>query len=322
MLRLASLGARGRRPVVLAYHAVAEPGAPPPYVSPSLAIPRDLFRRQLERLAGRYRVLSLDEIQRLLTEGGEWPRRSVAITFDDGYADNVELALPELRAVGVPACLYVTTGPMRGGDPLWTAELALLLDRSRRSEVESAGERLSLAGPEERWSTRRHLTRTWAMLDPSELSRRIRALAEALEVDYGQARGVVLSEGEARRWREEGMALGAHTVHHPNLAYQDPEVRRSELEGSMRDLQEVLGERVASMAYPNCGALPHHHGKDTHAAVRKAGFRLAFTSDTGALGPGQAPFSIPRLGVTRRLWRTEILETEIERTRLRGASDA
>jgi peptidoglycan/xylan/chitin deacetylase (PgdA/CDA1 family) len=303
---------------------VAEPEASPSYVSPSLAIPRPLFRRQLERLARRYRILGLEEIGRLIAGEGEeeWPSASLALTFDDGYADNVELALPELQAVGVPASVFVTTGPLRGGDPLWTAELALLLRKSRRREVESGGEIHSLADAEASWKTRRRLTRDWAVLPPREVAGRIRDLASALEVEYGQARGVIMDVVAARRWEEAGMTVGGHTVNHPNLAYQEEPVLREELEGSLRDLRESLARPVAAMAYPNCGALPRHHAPEVSLAAERAGFRLAVTSNSGFVRPGAEPLALPRIGVTRRLWSAELLETEIERVRLRVARDA
>ena len=66
-----------------------------------------------------YSVVSLDELVAALERGGKLPPRALAITFDDGYADNHRLALPVLRALGLPATVYVATGSVSDAAPFW-----------------------------------------------------------------------------------------------------------------------------------------------------------------------------------------------------------
>ncbi len=89
---------------ILGYHRIGEfKGDHVPTVSP------EAFKRQLDTLARhRYRVLGLDEFTRLLDEGGPLPRRSVVITFDDGYEETHSIAWPLLKQLGFPAAVFVT----------------------------------------------------------------------------------------------------------------------------------------------------------------------------------------------------------------------
>ncbi|HEX6105910.1 MAG TPA: polysaccharide deacetylase family protein [Gemmatimonadales bacterium] len=104
-----------RPPVVLMYHAIGRPGERPGcYI-----VPIERFRRQLQWLTRlRYRVIGLEELLAYRRDFRPPPPRSVVITFDDGYADNAELALPELRARGFKATFFLVSGCL-GGRNSW-----------------------------------------------------------------------------------------------------------------------------------------------------------------------------------------------------------
>jgi len=318
MCRWARLTDGGRRPVVLSYHSVSPGGEAPDYASPAISIPRPAFRAHLERLARRYRILALDDLLDLRAAGSPPPRGAVVLTLDDGYADNVEQALPELLSVGVPATVFVTTAPMMRRAPLWTAELARVLARSRRGRVELFGRSWGLAIETDRWQLRRGLTREWAARAPVEVLQELAALSERLDVEPGQADDVIMDADAARRWAAAGMALGAHTAHHPNLAYQVAGVVRDELSRSRHDLVEVTGVAPRAMAYPNCGNLARHHDARVAATVAEQGYEAAVTSDPGPVELSADLFVMPRISVSPRLRNPDVLETAIERVRLAG----
>jgi len=94
--------------LVLMYHMVSEPKEPP---DARFACPPALFERHMAYLVRRgFRVVSLEEIYGALTGGLSLPDRSVAVTFDDGYADNYENAWPVLERLGIPATVFLVTG--------------------------------------------------------------------------------------------------------------------------------------------------------------------------------------------------------------------
>jgi glycosyltransferase involved in cell wall biosynthesis/peptidoglycan/xylan/chitin deacetylase (PgdA/CDA1 family) len=102
-LRDAVLSALGRsRVVVVYYHRIGRPDV--------LTKPPDEFARDLEFYKSHYQCLSLSELCRRLRSGDRFNRRSVVITFDDGYRDNFTGAVPVLRAAGLTATFFVATG--------------------------------------------------------------------------------------------------------------------------------------------------------------------------------------------------------------------
>ena len=97
------------RAIVLRYHAVT-PGGDVDYAAPEICMPVDAFRLQMAFVRRAYRVVALDELVEAIRRDGALPPGAIAVTFDDGYADNHTLAAPILRALGVPATVYVATG--------------------------------------------------------------------------------------------------------------------------------------------------------------------------------------------------------------------
>src|SRR5262249_13035587 len=119
LLSLAEL-ARGRNgAVVLRYHAITDGVAEVPYATPDICLPVEVFRLQMAFVKRAYSVLALDELVERLERRSALPPRALAITFDDGYADNHRLALPVLRALGLHATLYIATAAVDGGPPPW-----------------------------------------------------------------------------------------------------------------------------------------------------------------------------------------------------------
>jgi len=131
---------RRERSLILRYHAVAADAAPfPAYAAPDITIPRRLFAAQMRFLRRAYVPVPLAEIVDALDRGAAPPAGTVAITLDDGYADNYHQAFPLLRALGLPATVYVVTETLDDGPALWTAELraAIMATRARTLRVGS-----------------------------------------------------------------------------------------------------------------------------------------------------------------------------------------
>src|SRR5882724_2501386 len=130
---------RRDRAIVLRYHAVAPDETPfPAYAGPEITIPRALFAAQMRFVRRSYTAVPLATIAEAVARGEAPPAGTVAITLDDGYADNYEQAFPVLRALGLPATVYVVTETLEDGPPLWMSELraAVVTSRARTLRVE------------------------------------------------------------------------------------------------------------------------------------------------------------------------------------------
>lgn len=216
------------------------------------------FEAQLRALVRRRRPVTLAAVEAAATGGAALPPGSVLVTFDDGDRTVLERGLPILQRLGIPAALFVVTGLLDGDDPFWWDEATYLAEHGGTSPV-SAGatgtlvRALKEVPDAERRSALDELRRTAASPAPR----------------HRQLNGSDLRELEAG-----GVAIGSHTVTHPCLDRCDPSVVAGELRGSRAALEELLGHRVTSLAYPNGNVSPA-----VRAAVHDAGYDVAFAFD-------------------------------------------
>jgi len=252
------------------------------------------FEQHMRLLAANFNVLPLGEACARLARAA-LPARAVAITFDDGYADNESIALPVLKRLKLPAAFFISTGFSSGGimfndvvietvrhaPPgnhdlselgLGTIELDAL--PSRRTAVE----RLTVALKHRR---------------PSDRQSIVDRLPEALRSFV--PKGAMMTPDQVAKLHREGMEIGAHTVNHPILASLSDDEARSEIVMSKRILEELTGSPVVSFAYPN-GKPGVDYGPQHVRLVREAGFRGALSTLPGVADRSSDIFQLPRFG--------------------------
>jgi peptidoglycan/xylan/chitin deacetylase (PgdA/CDA1 family) len=106
-------------------------------------------------------------------------------------------------------------------------------------------------------------------------------------------RGLMMRTAQMIGMRQAGMAIGAHTVHHPILARLSDAQAALEITASKTDLENRLQERIGLFAYPN-GRPERDYAAATVGLVRAAGFDAAVTTAPGAADSGTDLFQIPR----------------------------
>lgn len=251
------------RAVVLVYHRLAET-EDDPY---GQAVRPETFARHLEVLAREHPIRPLRDLVERRYEDG-----AVAVTFDDGYADN--LTIP----ASLPVTVFVTVEPVLDGGRFWWDEIAGLEDRERLHT------RLKGLPGRER-----------------------RGRLASLEKD-GADRGRPLTPDELRDLASRpGVEIGAHTLSHPSLARLPAAEQERELRGSKARLEELLGRPVPLLAYPF--GKPGDVSEETEDLARRAGYRAAFTTVPRRLVPSSPPFALPRLIVHE--WPAEVLAQRV-----------
>lgn len=280
-------GARARLSVLI-YHRVLP--RPDPLRPGDVTV--EEFRWQMRALARCFRVLPLEEaVERL--RRGDLPSRAAAVTFDDGYADNHDQALPILREAGLPATFFVTTGTF--GACMWNDAVVEAVRAMPGPEVDGRPVGLGwLAGGD----LRQRRAALGALLDrlrDIERERRDEAVAGLLKAAGIDApTGLMMDAAQIRALRGGGMAIGAHTVTHPILARLPDREARAEIGASRETLEALLGERVGLFAFPN-GQPGRDFGPGHVAMVRDLGFRGAVSTAWGANRPGRTdPFQLQR----------------------------
>jgi peptidoglycan/xylan/chitin deacetylase (PgdA/CDA1 family) len=318
LLGLARLARARARGVVLRYHAITDTAEPVVYAAPDICLPVDAFRMQMAFVRRAYTVLPLDALVDAVVGGGKLPARALAITFDDGYADNRRLAFPVLRALGLPATVYVATGAVEDHAPFWVASVrAIALGARDATLALPDGSAIRLDGARAREAAAKTLTRALVPLAAPDRAAWLAAAAERAGVDVARAlAGTMLDWAGIRELASAGWTIGAHTVTHSNVALLDPAAAEAEIAGSRDVLAAAIGTPVCHFCYPNSGGQHTYFGPAVSAVLRKTGFRSATTSRPGALRPGTDPFLLPRLGVSPRLAPVAELATAMERQRL------
>lgn len=293
---------RGRdRLLVLTYHRVL----PAPDVMYPTAPDAAGFRRAMRTLAEDFTVLPLAEGLRLQA-AGRLPARSVAVTFDDGFADNATEALPVLREFGLPATFFIATGYLGDGYMFNNAVIeACRAAPAGTWETGTAEFGVVPAGPP---ASRPALAaRMIARLKYEDPAQR-RDCAEQLLASAGARppRGLMMSRAQVCALHAAGMDIGGHTVSHPILARLPDAAAEREIRGSRAELEALIGAPVTLFAYPNGQPDGDYTARDV-ALVRAAGFAAAVTTAPGCASAAGDRFQVPRIGAWGRdAWRFSV----------------
>jgi peptidoglycan/xylan/chitin deacetylase (PgdA/CDA1 family) len=274
---------------VLIFHRVhAEPD---PLFPGEMTAPR--FDALCRTLKATFNVMTLGHAMQRL-RAGELPSRALAITFDDGYADNAEVALPILLKHGLEATFFIATGFLDGGlmfnDTVIECIRGTNLDSIElsvfglgRRDVRSVQDRRGL------------IDDLLPKLKPLQLEARQSALRELrhLARQPSLPKNLMMRSDQVQAMSQSGMEIGGHTVNHPILhVLSDAEAER-EIAGGRDQLERLTGLPVEYFAYPN-GRPAMDYGARDVALVRRLGFKGAVSTASGVAGPESDPFQLPR----------------------------
>lgn len=288
---------RSRRLAILMFHGVeAEPLCPPC----SYVLDAATLRRELKYVRRHFRVLPLEEaVERL--HDGTLPRRAAALTFDDGTRNVATHAAPVLRELGLPAAVFVATGPMGTGEALWPDRLWLAFARTKVPVVDltavGLGKR-SLTSAADRVKTREEVVQLFKQLPDAERIGRVESLVAALgpESDAYGGPFQMLSWDEARDLASDGsVTLHPHSVTHPILSRCSDEKVEYEISESCSTLERETGCAPTIFAYPNGGEQDFDHR--ARAALGRNGVRWALSTTNGFADRDSDPLALPRIGI-------------------------
>lgn len=285
--RLSPAGANGRLSILIFHRVLAQ--ADPLF--PDLP-DATRFGAILDWLRAWFNILPLDDAVRRLSAGA-LPERAAVITFDDGYADNHAVALPELQRRGLPATFFIATGFLDGGR-MWNDTVIESIRGCRQAalELDALGlGRMSLTTTQAR---REAIDRCIAHLKylPT-LPRAEAADALAARACVEPPNDLMMTSEGVRALHRAGMQIGAHTVTHPILARLSRDDARREMHDSRTRLEDIVGARIGLFAYPN--GKPGDDYTDEHARMaREIGFDAALSTQAGAARAATDMMQLPR----------------------------
>lgn len=281
---------------ILTFHRILPEGES--YFIPPMAMSVGIFSRLLRSLKRHYQILPLREAIRAFSGGG--PRRpAVALTFDDGYADNLHLARAILLKEGLPATFFIPVTPVRDGSAYWW-------DRLFHVARQRTGEFHEFLGP---WAQRLGLGPLQVVREPADvqavgcLCRKVvaalngagRAVRDIflgqLEARFGayDGPGLLMSMADARTLVRDGFEVGSHSMSHAPLTDLSLPEAVAELRDSKACLESDLGCPVQGFSYPR-GA----YTSDIARQARDAGYAYAVTTRFGSNSLGASAHELAR----------------------------
>lgn len=292
-LALRSVGAfaaatgSSRRLSILVYHRVL------PHADPMLAgeVEAAAFDWQMALLNEYFQVLPLSEaILRL--KNGTLPARAACITFDDGYADNYEVALPILKKWGLPATFFIATGFMNGG---WMWNDAVI------ETVRQAGDTLDLSPlglpmyflttPAQRSEAAISIISKLKYLPSAERSRKVQDVIQIAAATLPA--GPMMAASQVRALHNAGMEIGGHTDSHPILSGLSLVDAYAEIGEGKAKLENITRGTVRLFAYPN-GKPGKDYGPEHVDMIKRMGFTGAVSTAWGAADAGTDLHQLPR----------------------------
>jgi len=281
--------------LILGYHRIADDAWDPLGLGTKL----QHFEQHLAFLNEYLRPVPLRELVDVLRRGGT-TTGMVAVTFDDGYRDLIDHALPALEAADTAATVFVTTG--NAGQPFWWDEVSNCLRRAgpdkptiklTLSDVETPHEYGRIDNEAAAAQAAKAICRDFLNCSPTERSAALEQLrAWADPVDSWNSMPQALSDPDIRRIHETaGIEIASHTVSHPMLEHLPLAQQREEIERSRLTLEAVTGRgSVTGFSYPN-GSF----STKTLRLVQELGFDYACTSRQGVVRNHTDPFRLPRV---------------------------
>lgn len=305
-----------KKAAILMYHQVCERKSDPW----EMAVTPEIFESQLRNLKKKFDVVSLPELVHCISKK-KLGRHMVAITFDDGFADNYSHAVPLLEWYHLPATFYLATQPLKHRSYYWwdclqeiifqpkhlpfnlqlmignytfTYQLRRTRCLNTRNIAEINNWRYGMTIPNERIDLYVKLWERIRPLSPEQQYKALEQLRSWAGLDYYSCRNAATMEiyQLLKVTRNSLFSIGAHTVNHTMLGAQEEETQRFEIEESKRMIESLLGKQVNAFAYPY-----GNYNAVTKLLLKNAKFQYAVSTESKAVTYDADLFELPRIQV-------------------------
>jgi peptidoglycan/xylan/chitin deacetylase (PgdA/CDA1 family) len=257
-------------------------------------------------------------LETILNAAGEDPKPRIALTFDDGYADNATQAAPLLHQYDIPATIFATTALTGTREEFFWDELEqIFLEPGQLPDRLSVGDYqadLKDAASYSETDFSRHSA--WNVLEPlnpttrQKIYRELTALIHKLPIAQRN-----LTMAAVRSWARQFkstrqthcmmspellrevsssslIAIGGHTVDHPVLSDEDPQSQRHQIVENKAAIEEIIGRPISAFAYPF--GTRKDYTQLTISLVKEAGYALACSNFPGRVSIASDPHQLPR----------------------------
>jgi peptidoglycan/xylan/chitin deacetylase (PgdA/CDA1 family) len=264
-------------------------------------LPAADFRTMLEAVGRVGRAMSMDDVVSICRNGEPFPKGAFAITFDDGFENNLTVARPILNQLGIPATVYVTSRFIDENGMSWIDRIEYAMEVVRAGVLKfpwsegavsfaTAAEKIAILG-----DIRTHVKSTpdldvdafvseiFRQLDLEE----IRSSREQLDQK--------MTWDQVREWCADGFLVGGHSHTHAILSFLSPSQLEREIDVSLKMMSEKAGIVTPHYSYPE--GLAHCYSEGVIQMLKSRGVTCCPTAIDGINQPGADPFHLRRVMV-------------------------
>ncbi len=287
-------------PVIIRYHSVCSDSK---LISSGIRLTPEAFTEHVAYFAKHFQVVTMTHLLQRLRNREAFEKNTLVLTFDDGYADNLDAA-KALHHYGLTGLFYITAGCIESDEPFWVAEVRHLIENTAKNEMTLSfpdGECcLAVSNAAEREQAIRKVTKLLKSITREKREYVRNSLRFELKDAPTFPKDFMLNWSQLREMVKMGMEIGGHTMTHPNLPSATRDEAQAEIRGCKSLLEAQLQIEIIHFAYPNGGALAHFDDK-SKMLLQEAGFQSATTSKAGKPGFESDIFELRRMGSTESL---------------------
>jgi peptidoglycan/xylan/chitin deacetylase (PgdA/CDA1 family) len=293
----------GSPAVILLYHRVLELSPDPQ----QMAVHPAYFQEHMAWLKKSYYPITAAEFAGHLKQKKRFPKGTVLVTFDDGYADNVHQALPILEGVGIQALFFIATAFLDTRRELWWDDLERILlgakvkPNALALHIESEKYRYDTSQEKTLWELYYQLQERLRLSPPDVVASVVKQLQIwAALPEEGREKNRLMRFDELRQLADSASAaIGAHTHRHATLGVLGYEAQQQEILQSVEVLESVTQQKIQFFSYPY-GARKflgskRYYNQDSQKIVKEAGFEIACANYYGQVHRWSNPYALPRI---------------------------
>jgi len=268
----------------------------------TIHIPFDLYEKQIHYLRNNFDIISLDYLQESLREGYKISPSQVAITFDDGYKNNLHIVAPFLKTYNIPFTVFICTNHIESGKrfPAYYLHASINYTEMKFIELKSINQRFDISTPEKKLTVQKSLLRLLKSKPQHEVNKIVDALINLIP----QERWVELNNrfysdepldwDDVKKLYRQGVTIGSHCHDHAILhSHQDKEEIEYQLKTSNKLIESHLGE-CRYFSYPNGGI--NDITLYSINSVKNNKYLLGCTTILGQIESNCNPYILPRIG--------------------------
>lgn len=286
-----------KRILILGYHSIQDiPSKSSLGIGNGNIHSPDVFCEQMQLISEYYNPVTLDDLEMYLKGIYELPRRAIIVTFDDGFIDNYNIALPIMDKYNIKAAFFLTVGAIENRISPWYYVLRKMFYETKKENWKEnyCDKSWSLIHDVDKRKAFLHASSTCAKMTEGRQLDYLKTIEKALDIRASFSDEIMMTWDHAKDVISRGHIIGSHTISHPNLAYINKQELYAEMFQSKKIIENNLCNSVNHFSYPHPIMDPHCN-KQTISVSEEIGYRTALTTIPGYVRKGDNPLKLCRM---------------------------